>query len=133
MDALEGKTSKRKSCVDNDKVAVLTAWHRVDCRTRDAIRRNFLPELVNNYEQCVRAFVKESDRDVLVLRVQDPFQRLLLHGVCEFYNLISVTTSETEGSKAVKMTRITKKKAGSTDLPNITLCDFLKMAKEGSW
>ncbi|KAG5587071.1 hypothetical protein H5410_047505 [Solanum commersonii] len=151
MDALEGKTSKRKSCVDNDKVAVLTAWHRVDCRTRDAIRRNFLPELVNNYEilctyalcadlltclspmQCVRAFVKESDRDVLVLCVQDPFQRLLLHGVCEFYNLISVTTSETEGSKAVKMTRITKKKAGSTDLPNITLCDFLKMAKEGSW
>ncbi|XP_027767725.1 uncharacterized protein LOC107031468 isoform X4 [Solanum pennellii] len=83
MDALEGKTSKRKSCVDNDKVAVLTAWHRVDCRTRDAIRRNFLPELVNNYEQCIRAFVKDSDRDVLVLRVQDPFQRLLLHGVCE--------------------------------------------------
>ncbi|KAL3328445.1 hypothetical protein AABB24_035867, partial [Solanum stoloniferum] len=84
-------------------------------------------------EQCVRAFVKESDRDVLVLRVQDPFQRLLLHGVCEFYNVISVTTSETEGSKAVKSTRITKKKAGSIDLPNITLCDFLKMAKEGSW
>lgn len=51
----------------------------------------------------------------------------------QFYNLISVTTSETEGNKAVKMTRITKKKAGSTDLPNITLCDFLKMAKEGSW
>lgn len=133
MDALEGKTSKRKSCVDNDKVAVLTAWHRVDCRTRDALRRNFLPELVNNYEQCVRAFVNESDGDVLVLRVQDPFQRLLLHGVCEFYNLISVTTSEKEGNKSVKMTRITKKKAGSTDLPNITLCDFLKMAKEGIW
>ncbi|KAJ8547509.1 hypothetical protein K7X08_011095 [Anisodus acutangulus] len=135
MDALEGKTSKQKRCVDNDKVAVLTAWHRVDCRTREALRRNFLPELVNNYEQCVRAFVEESDRDVLVLRVQDPFQRLLLHGVCEFYNLVSLTTSETEGSsKAVKTTRIKKKKkAGSTDLPNITLCDFLKMSKEGIW
>ncbi|CAN4093471.1 unnamed protein product [Withania somnifera] len=132
MDALVDKTSKRKSCVDNDKVAVLTAWHRVDCRTREALRRNFLPELVNNYEQCVRAFVKESNGDVLVLRVQDPFQRLLLHGVCEFYNLVSVTSSETEGTKAVKMTRI-KKKAGSTDLPKITLCDFLKMAKEGIW
>lgn len=133
MDALEDKTSKRKSCVDNDKIAVLTAWHRVDCRTREALRRNFLPELVNNYEQCLRAYVKESDEDVLVLRVQDPFQRLLLHGVCEFYNLVSVTTSETEGTKAVKMTRIKKKKAGSNDLPNITLCDFLKMAKEGVW
>ncbi|KAM3216769.1 putative protein isoform X1 [Capsicum annuum] len=133
MEALEGKTSNQRSCVDNDKVAVLTAWHRVDCRTREALRRNFLPELVNNYEQCVRAFVKESDGDVLVLRVQDPFQRLLLHGVCEFYNLVSVTTSETEGSKAVKVTRIKKKKAGSADLPNITLCNFLKMAKEGLW
>lgn len=51
----------------------------------------------------------------------------------QFYNLVSVTTSETEGSKAVKMTRIKKKKAGSTDVPNITLCDFLKMAKEGIW
>lgn len=51
----------------------------------------------------------------------------------QFYNLISVTTSEIEGYKSLKMTRITKKKAGSTDLPNITLCDFLKMAKEGIW
>lgn len=51
----------------------------------------------------------------------------------QFYNLVSVTTSETEGSKAVKVTRIKKKKAGSADLPNITLCNFLKMAKEGLW
>ncbi|XP_018624532.1 uncharacterized protein [Nicotiana tomentosiformis] len=83
MDALEGKTSKRKNCVDNDKVAVLTAWHRVDCRTREALRRNFLPELVSSYEQCVRAFAESGDGEVLVLRVQDPFHRLLLHGVCE--------------------------------------------------
>ncbi|XP_009594395.1 uncharacterized protein [Nicotiana tomentosiformis] len=134
MDALEGKTSKRKNCVDNDKVAVLTAWHRVDCRTREALRRNFLPELVSSYEQCVRAFAESGDGEVLVLRVQDPFHRLLLHGVCEFYNLVSVTTSQTEGNKAVKVTKIKKKKkAGSADIPNITLCNFLKMAKEGFW
>ncbi|KAK4380317.1 hypothetical protein RND71_002179 [Anisodus tanguticus] len=76
-------------------------------------------ELIRNnvYEHLWR-----SDRNVLELRVQHPFQRLLLHGVCEFYNLVSLTTSETEGSKAVKTTRIKKKKkkAGSTDLPNIT-------------
>ncbi|MCE3051733.1 hypothetical protein HAX54_050608 [Datura stramonium] len=100
MDALESKTSKRKSCVDNDKVAVLTAWHRVDCRTREALRRNFLPELVNNYEQCVRAFVKESNGDVLELRVQDPFQRLLLHGVCEYCVVDAFTDTAFKGNPA---------------------------------
>jgi hypothetical protein len=32
----------------------------------------------------IRAFIEDaSGKDVLVLNVQDPFQRLLLHGVCE--------------------------------------------------
>jgi hypothetical protein len=33
----------------------------------------------------VRAFIEDSsyDNDFLALQVQDPFQRLLLHGVCE--------------------------------------------------
>lgn len=36
------------------------------------------------FQGCVLAFIKESeDEDVLVLGVQDPFHRLLLHGVCE--------------------------------------------------
>ncbi|XP_031122209.1 uncharacterized protein LOC116025205 [Ipomoea triloba] len=84
MKALESSVSKRKSCTNNGKAAVLTAWHRVDCRTREALRRNFLPELINNYEECLQTFIKESgDGDVLDLSVQDPFHRLLLHGVCE--------------------------------------------------
>jgi len=35
-------------------------------------------------QERVRTFIEDtSDKDVLVLNVQDPFQRLLLHGVCE--------------------------------------------------
>ena len=35
-------------------------------------------------QERVRAFIEDAgDSDVLVLNVQDPFQRLLLHGVCE--------------------------------------------------
>nr|GLL33141.1 uncharacterized protein LOC107842511 isoform X1 [Ipomoea trifida] len=137
MKALESSVSKRKSCTNNDKAAVLTAWHRVDCRTREALRRNFLPELINNYEECLQTFIKESgDGDVLDLSVQDPFHRLLLHGVCEYYNLISVTVvtqTKGTGTGAVKITKIKKKKADYSELPNITLCNFLKMAKEGIW
>ncbi|KAK6164709.1 hypothetical protein DH2020_001573 [Rehmannia glutinosa] len=84
MESLESASSKRRENLDADKVAVLTAWHRVDSRTREALRRCYLSDLVNGYEECVRSFVKDGgDRDVLVLHVQDPFHRLLLHGVCE--------------------------------------------------
>lgn len=48
--ALNGSTLKRKCHVDNDKIAVLNAWRRIDCRTRDAFRRSYLPELIEGFE-----------------------------------------------------------------------------------
>ncbi|KAK9281002.1 hypothetical protein L1049_003893 [Liquidambar formosana] len=134
IEALGSSSSKKRGRADADKMAVLNAWHRVDCRTREALRRSFLSELVESYEECVRTFIKESgDGDVLVLHVRDPFHRLLLHGVCEFYNLVSVTVEQSKDAKSSKMTRIKKKKTGSAELPNITLSHFLKMSKEGIW
>ncbi|KAK7344485.1 hypothetical protein VNO77_14137 [Canavalia gladiata] len=132
--ALENSLEKRKSHVDADKMAVLNGWHRVDCRTREALRRSCLSELIEGYEECVRGFITENtDGDVLELRVQDPFHRLLLHGVCEFYNLASDTVTNVNGAESSKITRIKKKKKGSPKLSNITLSHFLKMSKEGSW
>ncbi|KAI3797745.1 hypothetical protein L1987_33008 [Smallanthus sonchifolius] len=128
IEALKGSSSKKKSRVD------AAAWHRVDCRTREAFRRSLLPELVNGFEENIRAFVSEAtNEEVLVLYAQDPFNRLLLLGVCKFYNLVSTTESETKGTKVLKMTKIKKKKTGNNELPTITLCVFLKMAKDGFW
>ncbi|XVF21804.1 hypothetical protein REPUB_Repub12eG0121600 [Reevesia pubescens] len=130
--ALNNSSRKKKFHVDGDKMAVLNAWRRIDCRTREALRRSFLSELISGYEDCIRTFIKESvDGDVLTLQVQDPFHRLLLHGVCEFYNLVSVTV--TQDAESPKVTRIKKKKMGVIELPNITLSHFLKMSKEGIW
>ncbi|KAG9149820.1 hypothetical protein Leryth_023636 [Lithospermum erythrorhizon] len=128
-------SGKLKTKMDSDKLAVLTAWHRVDCRTREALRRSFLCDLIYGYEECIRGFIQESsDGDVLTLNVRDTFHRLLLHGVCEFYNMTSVTVTQTKGSEVLKTTKITKKASScSADLPNITLCNFLKMTKEGAW
>ncbi|OIW12683.1 hypothetical protein TanjilG_24616 [Lupinus angustifolius] len=133
---LENSLEKRKDRIDADKMAVLNGWHRVDCRTRDALRRTALSELIQRYEECIRAFITESsDGDVLELQIQDPFHRLLLHGVCEFYNLVSDTVSGCNGEESSKMTKVKKKKnkSGSPNLPNITLSHFLKMSKEGTW
>ncbi|KAK8498921.1 hypothetical protein V6N13_045911 [Hibiscus sabdariffa] len=83
--ALNNSSEKKKFHSDADKAAFLSAWKRIDCRTRDALRRSFLSDLIAGYEDCIRTFIKESgEGDVLALQVQDPFHRLLLHGVCEF-------------------------------------------------
>ncbi|EOX94816.1 hypothetical protein QUC31_004701 [Theobroma cacao] len=132
--ALSNLSTKKKFHGDGDKMAVLNAWQRIDCRTREALRRSFLSELIAGYEDCIRTFIKESgDGDVLELQVQDPFHRLLLHGVCEFYNLVSVTVTQSKDAKSLKVTRIKRKKTGVVELPNITLSHFLKMSKEGIW
>ncbi|CAK9310003.1 unnamed protein product [Citrullus colocynthis] len=130
----ENSSAKRKGHIDADKMAFLNAWRRIECRTREALRRSFLPELVEGFEECIRSFISETGKeDVLTLRVQDPFHRLLLHGVCEFYNLDSVTVPESKNGGSIKMTRITRKKKSMTKVPNITLTHFLKMSKEGTW
>ncbi|XP_038896192.1 R3H domain-containing protein 4 [Benincasa hispida] len=129
----ENSSAKRKGHIDADKMAFLNAWHRIECRTREALRRSFLPELIEGFEECIRSFISETGKDVLMLRVQDPFHRLLLHGVCEFYNLDSVTVPESKNGGSIKMTRITRKKKAMVEVPNITLTHFLKMSKEGTW
>ncbi|KAK1279188.1 hypothetical protein QJS04_geneDACA023290 [Acorus gramineus] len=127
-------SAKRKDHVDNEKVVALNAWHRVHCRTREALRRYFLSDLLQGYERCIQEFIRDSgDGEILDLHVQDPFHRLLLHGVCEFYDLVSVTVTRSEGAKLRKITRIKKKKSGSQQIPpNVTLTGFLKMAKDGA-
>ncbi|KAI3979694.1 hypothetical protein MKX01_013789, partial [Papaver californicum] len=106
--SLNGSSAKRKACVDADKIASL--------------------------KKCIRSFIGEGgEKEVLVLDVQDPFHRLLLHGVCEFYDLDSLTVTKSKEAKSPKMTKIEKKHSGSVELPNITLSSFLKTSKEGIW
>ncbi|CAN6883214.1 unnamed protein product [Brassica oleracea] len=132
MDSLNQSSVRQKGHVDADKTAVLTAWRRIDCRTRDALRRSFLPDLIEGYENCISHFIEEGgEGDVLELKVQDPFHRLLLHGVCEYHNLVSTTETEQIGKKAMKTTKIKWK--NSDEKLSISLAHFLRMSKEGAW
>lgn len=82
IDFLGRSPSKKPGHVD--KMVVLNAWHRFNCRTREAHRHSFLSELIEGYEECIQAFITDSgDKVILVLQIQNPFHRLLLHGVCE--------------------------------------------------
>lgn len=143
IDSIESPCANKKGNVDADKMAVLNAWRRVDSRTREALRRSVVSELIEGYEVnlflysltlagllyslfdfphihfhlslnwivtqlesfiviLIRKFIfhfqerirgyltesREEDADSLILRVQDPFRRLLLHGICEVKNHI---------------------------------------------
>uniref|UniRef100_A0A803N3M8 R3H-associated N-terminal domain-containing protein n=1 Tax=Chenopodium quinoa TaxID=63459 RepID=A0A803N3M8_CHEQI len=84
LKAIRPISQKRNSPIDADKMAVMNAWHRIDCRTREAFRRSYLPELVEGYENRIRSFIgNDNGSEDLLFQVQDPFHRLLLHGVCE--------------------------------------------------
>ncbi|XP_039798343.1 uncharacterized protein LOC120663550 [Panicum virgatum] len=131
MQHMKISSEKPRTHVDEDEAIALNAWRRIDCQTRESLKRNFLPDLLEIYEERVRAFIEDtSDKDVLVLNVQDPFQRLLLHGVCEFYNVTSTTTSGARDGKPWKTTTI-KKRPGTGIPSRITLVSFLRMKKTG--
>lgn len=53
IEALKSSPSKRRGRIGAERLAVLNAWHRVDCRTRDALRRSFLSELIESYEVII--------------------------------------------------------------------------------
>lgn len=39
-----------------------------------------------SFQESIRSFISDTCKeDVLIMRVQDPFHRLLLHGVCEVF------------------------------------------------
>lgn len=50
IDNIKASSRRRRAHMDTDKVAVLSSWRRVDCRTREALRRSFLFELIEGYE-----------------------------------------------------------------------------------
>ncbi|KAF8664690.1 hypothetical protein HU200_054405 [Digitaria exilis] len=153
MQHMKRSSEKHRTQVDQDELVALNAWHRIDRQTREAMKRNFLPDLLEIYEvpricsgvsclhctvrfsclqERVRAFIDDaSDKDVLVLNVQDPFQRLLLHGVCEFYNVTSTTSSSVRDGKPWKTTTI-KKRQGTGVPSKITLVGYLRMKKNGT-
>ncbi|KAK9139647.1 hypothetical protein Scep_009328 [Stephania cephalantha] len=134
IEALQSSSTKTKRHVHDEKIAALNAWHRVDCRTRAALKRSFLSELIESFEDSIRSFLKGTgEEDMLVFQVQDPFHRMILHGVCEFYDLTSVTITRSMDDKPSRITKIRKKKSGSAEPPNVTLSHFLKMSKEGIW
>ncbi|CAD6254835.1 unnamed protein product [Miscanthus lutarioriparius] len=91
-------------------------------RSRKWMNDRLLIELVLRREEVpLSAFCRTSVGEWDAFRsidmdAEDPFQRLLLHGVCEFYNVTSTTTSSVRDGRPWKTTTI--KKRQGTGVPS---------------
>jgi hypothetical protein len=47
---MKRSSEKQRTHVDEDELVALNAWRRIDRQTREAIKRNFLPDLLEIYE-----------------------------------------------------------------------------------
>lgn len=50
MQHMKRSSEKHRTQVDQDELVALNAWHRIDRQTREAMKRNFLPDLLEIYE-----------------------------------------------------------------------------------
>jgi hypothetical protein len=50
MQRMKRSSEKQRAHVDEDELVTLNAWRRIDRQTREAIKKNFLPDLLEIYE-----------------------------------------------------------------------------------
>ena len=50
MQRMKSSSEKQRAHVDEDELVALNAWRRIDRQTREAIKKNFLPDLLEIYE-----------------------------------------------------------------------------------
>ena len=50
MQCMKSSSEKQRAHVDEDELVALNAWRRIDRQTREAIKKNFLPDLLEIYE-----------------------------------------------------------------------------------
>lgn len=99
---LQGATKHRDKTLSRDSrryKAAATAWQGVSHKSRDVLRRSSSWHLVDIFEEKVVNYLKEvkmGGADCLLLNVEDAYHRKLIHGICEFHGLSSMTISNVE-------------------------------------
>ncbi|KAC9177458.1 hypothetical protein E3N88_46261 [Mikania micrantha] len=132
-EALKGSLSKKKNRVDADKIAALTAWHRLtaklETRFVEASFRNLLMVMRRTYGPLSQ---RPDGEEVLVLRVQT-----LSIG---YYFMVFASSTfgvnnriRNQRYQGFEDDQIKKKKAVVSSFQPSLFASFLKMAKDGFW
>jgi len=128
---LLGHSSEKKVGVQNEENnTAASRYANIDRSTKMALRRQYGP-FIKQFEQVLVDFIQNgSDREnndprlPLVLLFQDGFSRFVAHGVCEYYQLKSVSV-QYNGERVTVIS-----KPLDVQLPSMPLHEYLKLLKE---
>ncbi|KAL3682342.1 hypothetical protein R1sor_000364 [Riccia sorocarpa] len=100
----ERTRTMKASTTSSKQASAMEAWKQVEHTAREALRRNSQSPLLEIYEEKLLAYLSEieegKDDKELVLEVEIPFHRLLLHGLSQFHGLTSRTVLATNGNNS---------------------------------
>lgn len=109
--------------------AAMASWHMVERRARDALRRSAGWPLVQQLEEELLEFQGGEELELL-LPIEVPYHRLLLHGLCQFHGLIAQTVEavvpENTGSP-VTCVNVQQRQQGRVVHRHIRLADVLNV------
>jgi hypothetical protein len=117
-----------------DSTAPASRFARIDRQVRVALRRQTGTGFIKELEETLIHFIHNgAEADYpnsplpLVLLFRDGYHRLMAHGVCQYYDLKSVSVAYS----GERVTVISKQKPNQTvQLPSLSLHEYLKYLKE---
>jgi len=96
-------------------------FQRVDKKIRKLMLRNTCDEFLVLLDQEIVKFMQVPAGKLLTKTFDEPFHRLICHGVCQFYSLVS-KSEDFEGGRRV----VIIKSKNSLHFPSTTLSKFLE-------
>jgi hypothetical protein len=99
-------------------------FSRIDKNVKKSLSGDMGSKLIHQLEKELTVFMKDPKEDTLAILFQDPFCRLLGHGICRYYTLSSTSVNTKDG----RVTIIRKTK--NTSNPDLLLSEFLNTSKD---
>ncbi|KAK2156861.1 hypothetical protein LSH36_203g00000 [Paralvinella palmiformis] len=98
-------------------------FKRIDNRLKSFLKRRHLPlGTLMDLEEEVCAFFTEWPQSVYVCQLENSFERMLLHALCQYLKLQSSSFNSKAGSRQTQVENLNQ----HFILPSMTLCDYIE-------
>jgi len=104
----------------NEIVSAERSWSLIDKRIRQILKSNTQHPFLLDLENEIIEFVASIQSDSIVYHFEEPFHRMICHGICSFYSIQSSSIDKNQQRTTII------RKTTKTVIPGITLSNFLK-------
>jgi len=82
MQRMKSSSEKQRTHMDEDELVALNSWRRIDRQTREAIKKNFLPDLLEIYEVLSYLLQFNYDFSPKLILYFFQFKKAIMFRVC---------------------------------------------------